>query len=591
MAETPAGISNKFGGLQYNINGDRVVAFGDISQVQNLPGLGDIGSHTLAGYFQSPDANKQDVIKLGMIELFAHARNYHAPMLKDIYDNAQILEVDTPDTTIQYQFPIETEQSVIRTIADTSGDFNGFPGKGESVFYLILNKKLGKNDTIAANVTRGKQISVVDDLPIEPYSNGFKTWFRIAGGSRGSYYDVDLMRADVAYTKIHSVMGEFDEDLSEIQLVPAQDGWMTLEFKLDDVQGVQTAMTRKAALSRNQVLSDLTAQMQMNIEEDITRYGANGMPGLLTGMLKGRDANGRGIIDKTSAFVADSMQMLVMFELHKLEVMKNLFARAATIKTNKGQKSVNEGLWHQFQRGHIINYARTITEAHLEDAANYVFRDKDVPVEERMMIFEAGSEAKKQIDLLIQKHNNFRLTQMAPFFAGTQKTIDETLIEGPLNDMKLKIAHWGTGYIPGVGQIKVNLNTSWDYLPGADRRTRGFGPGGKSYTSYSLTIWDASDPKYTNASTFNIDSKVKNATLKNGGKTTANLYLIRPKVGGANYGYRQGMMPLMNDLGSTGPIVSSLKGMSSEIWATTQSSLLLLDTTRAVIIQKEGTYM
>ncbi len=290
--------------------------------------------------------------------------------------------------------------------------------------------------------------------------------------------------------------------------------------------------------------------------------------------------------------IGSTLEYLVMLEAQKMEVTKVLFAKAGSFRTGNGNKLVNEGIWHQIQRGKTIEFAHTITLSDLQEASNYVFRGRgNSDPAKRRLKFKAGIMAYNNVMQIFTEAGVTQASAMPAVMLGTASQVQGTVFTGALDDLKMNIVRITSANLPGIGWVELEHDASLDHRPFADRRTVGFNGEGMADTAWSLTMWDVMDSEYTNLNDFNVKGAKLSDTLADGSRAEGfnaknNMFYVKPVDGGITYGFEQGRMA-MGDQNYN--VQSSMKKMGREIWCINQSAGLILDLSRYITIQKKRT--
>jgi hypothetical protein len=278
--------------------------------------------------------------------------------------------------------------------------------------------------------------------------------------------------------------------------------------------------------------------------------------------------------------IGSTLEYLALMELSMMETNELLFAKAATVATSNGLKRVNEGVWHQMRRGKLIKYSRQggITLNHIYEAVSYIFQNSDIPVGQRSVKFKAGFLAHQNVLQLFREHAFMQLNGLPAAMLGSDTQLPGKLFTGSMDNLAMGVVAITSVMFPGVGEVHVEHDPSLDYLPTSDRFSGGYYGENFAHTSNSLVIYDVTNPEYSN-----VGGKVKNASLIEGGSQTANIYYVKPEgQPHVTYGYEQGRTANREQFED---VASSIKQMGRTFWATSQSSALVLDTTRYVTIE------
>jgi hypothetical protein len=233
------------------------------------------------------------------------------------------------------------------------------------------------------------------------------------------------------------------------------------------------------------------------------------------------------------------------------------------------------------RRGKVIKYGRPggITIDHLREASSYLYKNSNIKPHERFVKFKGGWFATQNVQQIMRTESISQLNNLPAGMLGSATQIGKPVFKGDLDSLEMQRVAIKQVPIPGLGIVEVEYDPSMDYQPLADRFSAGTYGENHAHTSYSLVIWDAAATGNTN-----VTSRVKNASLVEGGTRRANIYYVKPAEGHLVYGYEQGRMA---DGAKMTDVVSSLKHMGKSMWGWSQSASLMLDTTRYVTIELE----
>lgn len=562
---------NRFDDLLTSINGDSIIRF---TSAKELKAGGFLDSAKVSTYLMSGD-EASHTKHLGMINLFKTTHNVNLPMLADFYSKASVLEVE-PGQSITYDLPVSRTKVCSITTSDTSLE-QDFPGIDGSVFAIELSQEFTKGDILSYDVYNGEQIMVSNDHDVEMVGENYRHYVYYSTKDKTKYFPKDKLKAGIEYIKITNVIGEYETDFSKIDLIKKANGSITCEFMLGDPRGVETMYTAKASSAKSPGLKAFSDEMRDKI---MTRFEAMGGQNKEMFLIANKAPNGGYV--KDSVKVGTTLEYLALMELAIMECQSLMFAKAASFRTATGTKSINEGIWHQLRRGKLIKYSKPggITMNHIHEAVSYLFKNSQIPVNQRKVKFKVGSMAWANVMQLFREESIHQLNGIPAQMLGNDAQIGK-VFSGSLDDLTLNAVQIRQVQIPGVGWVEVELDETLDYQPFADRFSSGFyGNSGLAWTSYSMVIWDATDPQYSN-----VESKVKGAKLVEGGSKTSNIYYVKPEGAHVVYGYEQGRMA---NGARTEEVQSSLKYMGRTFWATSHSSALVLDTTRFVSIELQN---
>jgi len=555
--------TNRFD-IHESINGDYVVGF---TNVKELKSMGWMDSAKVSTYLMDDkDSHRKH---LGLINLFATSHKKAMPFLKDLFADSAVLEV-AEGQSITYDLPVDRTEVKCYTAEDTSAEFD-FPGIDGGIFTLVLNQEFTKGDILTYDPIYGEQVMVSAEHDVEHIGENFKHYVTMQTNDKSKWFPADKLKAGIEWTKLTNKLAEFDTAFSTLSLIKDPSGTITNEFLLSDPRGVETFVSAKAARMKSAGLTQFADKMADKVSAQIDAMGGKNMM-----FYARKDANG----NLKPAMIGSTLEYLALMELSMMETNELLFAKAATVATSNGLKRVNEGVWHQIRRGKLIKYSRPggITLDHLYEASAYIYQNSDIPVGQRSIKFKGGWLAYQNLLHLFRQNAIAQLNGLPVGMTGSLGQLPEKVFSGPLNDLSMGAVAITSVMLPGLGKVEVEHDPSLDYLPTTDRFSAGFYGEQFAHTSNSLVIWDVTKPEYSN-----VTNKVKNASLVEGGSQTANIYYIKPEgQPHVTYGYEQGRMANQTQFEN---VASTMKQMGRTFWATSQSSALVLDTTRYVIIE------
>lgn len=557
-------MSNNRFDLHESINGDYVVGFTNVKEMKTL---GWMDSAKVSSYLMDDkDSHKKH---LGLINLFATSHKKSMPFLKDLFSQAAVLEVAEGDS-ITYDLPVDRTEVKCYTAEDTSTEFD-FPGIDGGIFAVVLSQEFTKGDILTYDPVYGQQVMVSSEHDVEQVGENFKHYVTMQTNDRTKYFPKEKLKAGIEWIKLTNKIAEFDSGFSTLSLIKDASGTITNEFLLSDPRGIETFVTAKAARMKSAGLTGFANGVSEKIGKQLSAMGGKDMM-----FFARKDAGG----DLKPQMIGSTLEYLALMELAMMETNELLFAKAATVSTSNGVKRVNEGVWHQIRRGKLIKYARQggITLDHIYEAVSYIYQNSDIPVGEREVKFKGGHLAYQNMIQLFREHAIAQLNGMPAGMVGSDGQLPGKLFSGSLDNLSMSAVAITAVMFPGVGKVTVEHDPSLDYLPTTDRHSSGFYGEGFAHTSNSLVIWDVTNPEYSN-----VSSKVKNASLVEGGSKTSNIYYIKPEgQPHVTYGYEQGRTANKEQFEN---VASSMKQMGRTFWATSQSSALVLDTTKYVTIE------
>lgn len=549
--------------LHESINGDYVVGF---TNVKELKTLGWMDSAKVSTYLMDEkDSHRKH---LGLVNLFATSHQQATPFLKDLFESAAVLEV-AEGQSITYDLPVDRTEIKCYTAEDTSAEVD-YPGIDGGIFAIVLSNEFTKGDILGYDPVYGQQVMVSTEHEVEQVGENFRHYVTLQTNDKKKYFPKEKLKAGIEYVKISHKLNEFGTDYSSLTLSKGASGTITNEFLLSDPRGIETFITAKASRMKSAGLTQFTSDQATKIGDQIEALGGKNMM-----FYAKKDANGKLV----PGMIGSTLEYLALMELTQMETNELLFARAATVSDANGVKRVNEGVWHQIRRGKLIKYSRQggITLDHIYEAVSYIYQGSQIPVGQRSVKFKAGWLAKQNMEQLFREHAMLQLNGLPAGMLGADTQLPGKVFSGAMDNLAMANIAITSVQFPNVGTVTVEHDPSLDYLPSTDRYSAGFYSDGLAHTSNSLVIWDITKPEYANL------NKVKNASLVDGGTKQANIYYVKPEgASHVTYGYEQGRMA---NEGQFQNVQSSLKQMGKTFWAHSQSSALVLDTTRYVTIE------
>lgn len=559
-------MQNRFD-IKQTINGDQVIGF---TSAKEMKTRGWLDASKVSAYLMD-DEGQAHRKHLGMINLFKTTHKVDIPFMKDLFADSAVLECGEGET-ITYDLPVSRVEVQCYTAVDTSGELDK-PGIDGGIFRLILSQEFTKGDILTYDPMYGDQVIVSEDHEVERSGENFIHYVTLQTNDNREWFPQDKLVAGIQWMKIGHAIAEYGTSYSGINLIKNPSASITNEFILGSPRGVETFVTSKAARMKSPGLNAFTDDMLTDVSNKLEKMGGTARNMFFVAKRDGATLKG------DSMRIGTTLEYLALMELAMMECYSLLFAKSATIMTSNGVKRINEGTWHQIRRGKLIKYARPggITVDHIHEAASYVYKNSSIPVRERTLRFKAGWFAYQNMMQIFREEAVNQLNGIPAGMLGTDKQIKDPVFKGNLDELHMQAVVIKQVMIPGIGNVVCEHDPSLDYQPLADRFSAGMYGEGKAHNSYSLVMWDASDAEYSN-----VNNKVKNADLVEGGNFNSNIYYIKPEGAHVVYGYEQGRMA---DGGQTSNVLSSLKYMGKTFWAHSQSGSLVLDTTRYVVIE------
>lgn len=542
-------------------NGDQVIMFTDSKKVKAFQGYVDTPS--MEAWY------KDDPMKahLGLQKFFGNQKFKPAGIFPELLQSKAVLEVNGLGGSFTYDVAIE-EYSGCYTMKDMS--HQPTPGIDGSKFKIVLNEKFTAGDVLSNDPEDGQQVTVTEDEVMQ-FGDTFEHTVILNSDDKTEWFLAANLAKGISYTKVsHNIFGEYGTNYSHVRM-PDTIGKMRCEFQLGNISGVEAYVTGKAD-SRS--FSGATVETRQYIDQ-LTREAEE--LGELAVMM---DVKG-GKSDPNTMRIGSTMQFLVFRELEKLTAQQLLFQRAATFKDTNGVTKLNEGLWHQLRRGKLIKYARPngITRNHIKEAVQYVFRNNPhIRPEDRRIRFKCGSAAYDNVLDIFQDEVRAQLLSLGgQGLMGSDRILPSNPVSGDLMNLKLSPVRFTQVYLPGIGNVELELDTNLDYnIMNTDRLARGMHQYGRAHTTHSMVIWDVEDQRYSNN-----DKLPDGAEVVEGGNSKANIYLVKPKDMLMHWGYTNGRYSIQK----AGDIVSSHKQIGQEFWAWNSVAIFVRDITKFVMIE------
>lgn len=564
-------------GLGSNVNGDNIVGF-VAPKVVEAKGWVD-KAHAMSNFFTKDDS-KNHTKYLGLIELFKTTHKQDSPMVADMLKTNAVLEVPVGGS-VSYDLAIPAENTEYAIVLVDSSDQAEYIGVDGAPFWVTLSKEFAPNDELTFDPNSLYGVRVSPDHPVEQAGDGFKHWLIFDSADSRKDFPRQALRVGEAWIKTGHHLAEFTQQFSTVSSTASEPGYITNEWYLGSPQGIEVAYTSQGGNMRTQGAKKLSENTVNKIQKKLEALGGFGSRGYT---FTGVNSDSGMTVSKISS----TLEYLAVMELNIMESWSNMFGVARTIMTEDGVVKISEGAWHQARRGKILTYSKPgdFPLSVLQEASNYMFKNSNVPMNERRITFRGGEMAVNNGIRLLNVHAPQQLSTMPAVMLGNQGlgNVPGKLIEGTdLNNLKLNTMAFAEVFLPGVGFTKFVHDPSFDFNPiSTGNRLSGFeGIGGFHRTSYSLMV-DAYDQTSTNAY-----QKVRGASLVKDGNQNSNLYYVKPEGSHLTWGRSVGRM---NDGGQFENVRSALKYMGSEFWATIHSGMMMLDTTGIVIIELENTY-
>lgn len=549
--------------IPHIVNGDQVIMFTDKKKVASIQGAQDLPS-LYSWYREDPNKNH-----LGLMNLWGKQAVRNTGIVRELLQNKKVLEVNGWDGGFTYEIPVE-EHKGCYTTKDTSSQ--AYAGIDEGTFKIVLNRAFTTGDVLTNDKYYGQQVIVSGEEPVVAVAEGWEHTVKLAENNKMSYFLPNNLVKGISFFKVgHVILGERGTNFSHFDL-PDTVGTMKCEFRLGSASGVEAYIT---GMADSKSFSGGDAQSKAYLSKLQTEFDGNEYA-VLADLKVGK--NGTKMPDLSTARIGATMEFLTMRELERITSQKLMFQRAATVRDSNGVARLNEGLWHQLRRGKLIKYGRPngITRDHLKEAAEYVFRvnpfKQDV---ERYFKLKCGKYAYQNILEIFKDEVSAQNASLNPFL-GLERTIPNPVKNSDPLNLEYQPIRFTKVFIPGIGIVDIEEDTSLNMMDGVDRFAGGFHPENLSPTAYSIVIWDVADQQYSN----NKDLP-KGSTLVDGSTGGSNIYVVKPQGEMTYWGTTNGRY----DYRKAGDVMSSMKQIGQEYWCFNICDIHVMDLTRFVMIE------
>lgn len=558
-------------GIPNLIGGNDVITFTNSKAVKAYFGETDL--QTLSSWYEE-DPDKHH---LGLINLARGVENYPVPMYVGMIKNGATISVNGPNGTFRYDMPV-SKSDVIQTIVDTSDQY--MPGRDGGIFKIVLNHKFEPNDIITYSATRGCQIMVSSEWEIKKVNGGWLHYVRMVNMERAKFFPKQFLKAGVKYWKITDGLGEYSTQFSSVS-GSDRSGTIKCEFQLGNHRGVESYTTMYAAMKRMSAATIDTQNFMDRVERRLYEMrqandGDLADIAVLTKSVRGANGQISGLKKNAGGLIANTMEVLALAELQKMEANELMFQRAGVIIDNNSVIRKNEGLYHQLRRGFTIKYTRRdgLQKVHFRNAAQYIFRNRpDIPITSRRMKFRCGFHAFNNVMRIFDDEIWKQLNRIPGKLLGDERLINNPISGDNLN-LQLNPIMFKAVYLDGIGMVEIEHDSSLDFEQMSDRRM--LIDGEYAHTSYSLIMEDMTSQEYSNAFA-NIPDR-SNAVI---GNMNNNVFYVKPEGPSLFWGNSQGRYSSR----SASQILSSRNTMDESFWCHSMSACWVMDNSRMVLIE------
>lgn len=558
-------------GIPNLVGGNDVIAFTNSKTVKAYFGETDLQS-LASWYEEDPDKHH-----LGLINLARGVENYPVPMYVGMIKNGATISVNGPNGTFRYDMPV-SKSDVIETIMDTSDQY--MPGRDGGIFKIGLNHKFEPNDIITYSASRGCQLMVSGEWEIKKINGGWLHYVRMVSMDRVKFFPKQFLKPGVKYWKITDGLGEYSTQFSSVS-GSDRSGTIKCEFQLGNHRGVESYTTMYAAMKRMSAATIDTQNFMDRVERRLyeMRQANDGDLADITLLTKGiRNQNGQitNLKKNAGGLIANTMEVLALAELQKMEANELMFQRAGVIVDGNSVIRKNEGLYHQLRRGFTIKYTRRdgLQKVHFRNAAQYIFRNRpDIPITSRRMKFRCGFHAFNNVMRIFDDEIWRQLNRIPGKLLGTDRMINNPISGDNLN-LQLNPIMFKSVFLDGIGMVEIEHDSSLDYEQMSDRRM--LIDGEYAHTSYSLIMEDMTSQEYSNAFA-NIPDR-SNAVI---GNMNNNVFYVKPEGPSLFWGNSQGRYSSK----TASQILSSRNTMDESFWCHSMSACWVMDNSRMVLIE------
>lgn len=451
-----------------------------------------------------------DRVSLGMLSLFENAKIVNVPVFSDALKNSNKILVPGMGGSFEYEVAMDIDKPIV--VQDVEeGDHLGID---ESTFCIKLSHPYSPGDILTYDPIDGVSVIVIEDAEVQDEGDGFVHTVKLFGRDRTAWFPKEKLTPGTEFCKIDHLIGEFGTQYSAPDVSGMSQSKVKLLYTLGDLRGVQIGLTAYAKTltingKESQALTDRINNMK-------AAYG-----GAEYFFVSKMNKAGEVISKKTQ--LQPIMEGLAMAELYKLTALGMMYNPGGTVTGINGTKKANEGLYHQLRRGHRFTYTN-ISElrALILRAADVIYQGTNIPIEKRMLKFKAGYDA----------YNLVREMFRDEWKNNTPIHVDQNSVPVPILDgsdrynLNFRSFAIGTAFLAGIGNVEVIHDPSLDYDPWGDYLERGYNAG-RSKRSWTLVMWDITDPMYSNV--YDKSALPKGVTIDEKSKGNPNLYIVKPE--------------------------------------------------------------
>ena len=557
-------------GIPFKVFGNEVIGFTKAKDLKKMiPGHIDITS--MQEYYQADPIRNH----LGLISSWQDQHTNYKPVHFDLLQNRSVIEVDGFEGEFTYDVPVYTE-SRVETVGDTSDQ--EYAGVDDTPFKIILSDLFTKGDVLTADAFYNEfQIVVTDDEEPKQVGTGFLHYVKMTGYDKEAIYPAWLLKPVIKYTKINHVGNEYTTSFSKVNIPSTSTSTITARFQLGGIRGVEGWVSGFA--DKKSVVGIGSNMIMDAIKEFSERH--QGADSVIFSQYSG---NPERPFTNTNLRAGALMEYLVHKELDKITNKSLLWQKGGIIRNADRNLVLNEGLIHQARRGFRLTYNKPggITMSHLRALSAYVFKaNPHLKDEVKKLHLKAGKGAFDNITILLQDVAMKQLQVLANAgLMGHERVLPTNPVSGQLDSLVVGAVLFKGVYVPGVGNLTVEHDPNLDYEPMTDEQLTGAHQDGLPRSSYSVVMWDVTDPTYSNNSE-GLASKSFSGQIIPGGDDRANIYLVQPEGVTTYWGTNNGRW----DMGKQVIAQGGLKTITQEFFAFNSSAIWLRDPSRVAMLE------
>jgi len=547
------------GKLLAQFNNSQVIGITGGKQVKDM---GHVDSSILGALDMAKTDNH-----LGLVQMFEMTGMVKLPFLRDILKSKDVIRVNGRQGKFTYDVDMGMEYPTVVQAIDNGEEFLGI---GQTPFRIHLSHPYRPGDVLTYDPAEGLQVIVSEDVAVKNVGNGYIHTVTMNHSSERAYFPIDKVLPGTRFYKVNHAIGEFGRDLSGITGAGTPKK-VKLEYQIGAVKGVEVEYTDWAnSMSLNgkdaSWVTDSLYNKAINLSGDDKDMNDKYI------IMGTKMKNGK--VNPKTAKVEKLLPMLALAELYKINSSALMFSQGSIQVGSTGAKRVSEGIYPQLKKGTRLTYNNEIElRSMIKAAADHIFSGlaSHIEVTSRQLKFKGGKRAydlvREMFKAEFQSHHSVFMNSDAipvPLLTGKDR-----------NNLEFQSFAIGKAFLNGIGNVEIEHDISLDYDFG-DVVLRGY-TGGMNKRSWSLVIWDVTDPMYSNVNNKNL--LPKGVTVDAGSKGR-NLYLVKPEnAQDVSWGYETGRMSGTN-------VRSMSKNQGETFWCKSQMDAWIPDLSRVILIER-----